>query len=390
LTQPGYRPSLPVRYLGLAALGVAVIVALIAVAAPRFASLAQDVRFFRIGTGSTSGSYFPIGGIIASAISNPPGSRECDKGGSCGVPGLLAVAQSTQGPIENIALMAKGTLDSGLAQADLAYWAYHGTGLYADKGAVKNLRAVANLYPEMVHVVVRATSDVQGIRDLKLKRVSLGEQASGTLVNARAVLEAFGMTELDVLPMYLQPGPAADLLAKDGLDAFFVNAGPPSAAIAALARATPIRLLSIAGGEREAILKKYPFFAPRIIPGSTYEGVAGVETLAMGVQYLVSDTVDEKLVYGITAALWHPTTQKLWENVGPLAGSIKLNTALDGLALPLHPGAALYYFEKNMVPGDAKLGDAKPGDTKLGDTKLGDPKPGDANAKPAEQKPAKP
>lgn len=375
MTQPGYRPSRPVRYLGLAALGVTVIVVLIAAAAPRFASLAQDIRFFRIGTGSTSGSYFPIGGIIASAISNPPGSRECDKGGSCGVPGLLAVAQSTQGPIENIALIAKGTLDSGLAQADLAYWAYHGTGLYADKGAVKNLRAVANLYPEMVHVVVRATSDIQGIRDLKLKRVSLGEQASGTLVNARAVLEAFGMTEIDVLPMYLQPGPAADLLAKDGLDAFFVNAGLPSAAIAALARATPIRLLSVAGGEREAILKKYPFFAPRIIPGSTYEGVAGVETLAMGVQYLVSATVDEKLVYGITAALWHPTTQKLWENVGPLAGSIKLDSALDGLALPLHPGAALFYFEKNMVPGDAKPVEAKPGD---------------ANAKPAEQKPAQP
>ena len=383
MTQPGYRPPLPVRYLGLAALGVAVIVVLLAAAAPRFASLAQDVRFFRIGTGSTSGSYFPIGGIIASAISNPPGSRECDKGGSCGVPGLLAVAQSTQGPIENIALIAKGTLDSGLAQADLAYWAFHGSGIYADKGAVKNLRAVANLYPEMVHVVVRATADIQGIRDLKLKRVSLGEQASGTLVNARAVLEAYGMTELDVLPMYLQPGPAADLLATDGIDAFFVNAGPPSAAIAALARTTPIRLLSIAGGEREAILKKYPFFAPQIIPGSTYEGVAGVESLAIGVQYLVSASVDEKLVYGITSALWHPTTQKLWENVGPLAGSIKLKTALDGLTLPLHPGAAQYYFEKNMVPGDSKPGDSKPGEAKPADANP-------ADAAPAAQKPAQP
>lgn len=369
MTQPGHRLPRSARYLGLAALGVAVIVALVAATAPRFASLAQEVRFFRIGTGSTSGSYFPIGGVIASAISNPPGSRECDKGGSCGVPGLLAVAQSTQGPLENVALIAKGTLDSGLAQADIAYWAYHGTGLYADKGAVRNLRAVANLYSDVVHVVVRAGSDIQGIRDLKLKRVSLGEQASGTLINARAVLEAYGMTEIDVLPMHLQPGPAADLLAKDGLDAFFVNAGPPSAAIAALARATPIRLLSIAGGEREAILKKYPFFSERIIAGGTYEGVAGVETLGIGVQYLISDTVDEKLAYGITAALWHPTTQKLWENVGPLAGSIKLDAALDGLGLPLHPGAALFYFEKGMVAGDAKRGDAKPTETKPAESK---------------------
>lgn len=318
------------------------------------AAAAQDIRFFRIGTGSTSGSYFPIGGIIASAISNPPGSRECDKGGSCGVPGLLAVAQSTQGPIENIALIAKGTLDSGLVQADLAYWAYHGTGLYADKGAVRHLRAIANLYPEMVHIVVRANSDIQGIRDLKLRRVSLGEQSSGTLVNARAILEAYGMTELDVLPMYLQPGPAADLLAKDGLDAFFVNAGLPTAAVAELARTTPIRLLSVAGGEREALLKKYPFFSARIIPGGSYENVPGVETVAIGVQYLVSANVDEKLVYGITSALWHGNTQKLWENAGPVGKAIRLENALDALALPLHPGAALYYFEKNMVPGDGK------------------------------------
>ncbi|MCC7048488.1 MAG: TAXI family TRAP transporter solute-binding subunit [Alphaproteobacteria bacterium] len=310
---------------------------------------AQDVRFFRIGTGSASGSYFPIGGAIASAISNPPGSRECDKGGSCGVPGLLAAAQSTQGPVENIALIAKGSLDSGLAPADLAYWAFHGTGPYADKGAVKNLRAIANLYSEVIHVVVRANADIQSIRDLKLRRVSLGEQASGTLVNARAVLKTYGLSELDVLPFYLQPGPAADLLANDGIDAFFVNAGPPVGAIAELARTTPIRLLSIAGGEREELLKLYPFLSARIIPGGTYENVSGIETLGVGVQYLATTELDEKLVYSITRALWHPNTQKLWENVGPLAQTVKLESALDGLSVPLHPGAAQFYAEKNLA-----------------------------------------
>jgi uncharacterized protein len=315
---------------------------------------AQDLRFFRIGTGSTSGSYFPIGGIIASAISNPPGSRECDKGGSCGVPGLLAVAQSTQGPIENIALMAKSTLRSALVQADLAYWAYHGTGLYAGKGAVQNLRAIASLYPEMIHVVVRASSDIQSIGDLRLRRVSLGEEGSGTLVNARAILKAHGMSEIDVVPFYLQPGPAADLLSKDGIDAFFLNAGLPAQTIADLARKTQLRFLPIRGEEVGELVKAYPFFAQRIIPGGTYESVSGVETLAIGVQYLVAAETDEKLVYGITQALWHPSTEKLWENAGSLAASIKLPHALEGLGIPLHPGAALYYFEKGMVQGDLK------------------------------------
>ncbi len=322
--------------------------------------VAPDLRFFRIGTGSTSGSYFPIGGIIASAISNPPGSRECDKGGSCGVPGLLAVAQSTQGPIENIALIAKGTLRSGLAQADLAYWAYHGTGLYAGKGAVKNLRAIASLYPEMVHIVVRADSDIQGIHDLKLRRVSLGEEGSGTLVNARAILKAYDMKELDVVPFYLQPGPAADLLGKDGIDAFFVNAGLPSQAVADLARKTRIRFLSLTGAEVAGLLKAYPFFSARIVPGGTYESVAGVETLGIGVQYLVAEETDEKLVYGITRALWHASTEKLWESVGSLGSSIRLKHALDGLGVPLHPGAALFYFEQGMVQGDDARPAAKP------------------------------
>ena len=66
------------------------------------AALAQDMKFFRIGTGGTAGTYFPIGGLIANAISNPPGSRDCDKGGSCGVPGLVATAVASNGSVANI------------------------------------------------------------------------------------------------------------------------------------------------------------------------------------------------------------------------------------------------------------------------------------------------
>src|SRR4029434_6912495 len=91
----------------------------------------DETRFFRIGTGPTTGNYFTIGGIIANAISNPPGSRPCDKGGSCGVPGLIAIAQTTQGSVQNVELIADQTLDSGLCQSDVAYWAYSGTGMYS-------------------------------------------------------------------------------------------------------------------------------------------------------------------------------------------------------------------------------------------------------------------
>ena len=91
---------------------------------------AQDMQFFRIGTGGVTGTYYPIGGLIADIISNPPGARPCDKGGSCGVPGLVAIAQSSNGSVANVDAIRSGALESGFAQSDVAHWAYTGTGIY--------------------------------------------------------------------------------------------------------------------------------------------------------------------------------------------------------------------------------------------------------------------
>src|SRR3954454_21604636 len=77
---------------------------------------AQDVKFFRIGTGGTAGTYYPIGGLIANAISNPPN--------------LVATAVASNGSVANINGIQSGTLESGFTQSDVAYWAYTGTGVY--------------------------------------------------------------------------------------------------------------------------------------------------------------------------------------------------------------------------------------------------------------------
>jgi TRAP transporter TAXI family solute receptor len=94
---------------------------------------AQEMRFFRIGTGGVAGTYYPIGGLIADIISHPPGARPCDKGGSCGVPGLVGIAQSSNGSVANVDAINSRTLESGFAQSDVAYWAYSGTGIYEGK-----------------------------------------------------------------------------------------------------------------------------------------------------------------------------------------------------------------------------------------------------------------
>lgn len=238
----------------------------------------DELRFFRIGTAATTGTYFEIGGVLASAISKPLGSRDCARGGGCGVPGLVAVAQASQGSIENLLAVSAGQIESGLAQSDIAYWAYGGTAtaprrcgrgkteptkangmaLLAAQGPVKNLRALAGLYPEDIHVAVRADSPIQSLRDLKGKHIALGEPESGTLADARLVLEAAGLSECDVKPEYLRLSEAADALVQGKIDAFFMVGGYPVPAITDVAASVPMRLLPIPRDLAERLTQKFP------------------------------------------------------------------------------------------------------------------------------------
>lgn len=309
----------------------------------------SEARFFRIGTGALGGVYYPIGGALAVAISNPPGSRPCDKGGSCGVPGLVAVAQSSHGSISNVQAIAAGTIDSGFVQADIAYWAYTGTGAFEGKPRLDMLRSIANLYPEHVHLVVRKSAGVRSVRDLKGRRVSVDEQGSGTLVSSRLILQAFGLREADLKAQYI---PAAQAISriKDGtLDAFFFFAGYPAPAVAELAEAGEIDLLPIAGPLIEKLHAKFGFFATDLIPSGAYQGIKRTDTLSVGAQWLVAAKVPDELVHAITATLWNKTTRQILDKSHSRAAQIKLETALNGLAAPLHPGAERYYREVGVL-----------------------------------------
>ena len=115
---------------------------------------AQEMKFFRIGTGGAGGTYFPIGGLIANAISSPPGSRSCAKGGTCGVPGLIAIAVSTNASVANMNAIHAGLLDAGLAGAQSVTQGYEGTGKFVGNKKDK-VRVIANLYPEDMHLVLK-------------------------------------------------------------------------------------------------------------------------------------------------------------------------------------------------------------------------------------------
>ena len=306
---------------------------------------AQDIQFFRIGTGSTAGTYFPVGGLIASAISSPPGSRDCDRGGSCGVPGLVAVAQSTRGSVDNVRQIRDGSLESGFSQSDVAFWAHGGEEIFAEEGAVTGLRAIANLYPETIHLVVRFDSGIKTLTDIKGKRISLDRKGSGTRVDALLVLQAFGLSEADIEDVPLGSGAAADALREGEIDGFFFVAGTPAVAVQELTEEALVELVPIDGAGAQSLLNSYPFFTKQVLATGTYPGIGQLETVSVGAQWLVAETVSEETVYQITRSLWHPSTRQLLDKGHPKGQLIVIESALDGLGVPLHPGAERYYRE---------------------------------------------
>ncbi|EAR50239.1 outer membrane protein, hypothetical [Oceanicola granulosus HTCC2516] len=325
---------------------------LLAVAAATVGTMAaaQEPQFFRIGTGGTAGTYYPIGGLIANAISSPPGSRACEEGGSCGVPGLIATALSANGSVANVNAIAGGTLESGFAQSDVATWAQTGTGIWEDRDAVEDLRAIANLYPETIHLVASADSGIETPADLAGKTVSLDEPGSGTLVDARIILDAYGLSEDDIDAEYLKPDQAGERMRDGAMDAFFFVGGFPAGAIAELASQDDITIVPITGPEAEGILGEYTFFAENTVPAGTYEGVdEDVTTLSVGAQWVTSADQPEQLIYDITAALWNDNTRKLLDAGHQKGREITAETALDGIGIPLHPGAERFYREAGLL-----------------------------------------
>ena len=291
-------------------------------------------RFFRIGTGGTGGTYYPVGGMIANAVST-------DK--------INVSAVATNGSVANVNGIIGGSMESGFSQADINAWAYTGTGLYEGKPKIEELRVIANLYPESVHVVVKKGAGIKSLADLKGKRVSIDEPGSGTIVNARALLAAYGVAEKDIRPEYLKQVQSAEKFKDGSLDAYFQTTGYPQGTLSELAATNGFELLPIEGAEREKIMAQYKFFIKDKIPDGVYKDVKGVETLAVGAQWTTTSKQPDDLVYEITKALWSDKTRTAMDAGHAKGKEIRKETALAGVGIPLHAGSEKYYKEIGLV-----------------------------------------
>lgn len=313
------------------------------------AVLAQDTRYFSIATGSTAGTYFPVGSLIAAAVSRPQGSSPCDEGGACGVDNLIATAVTTRGSFENIEGIASGRFDSGLAQADIVAWAYEGAAIYTGKGAYPDLRAIANLYPEFVHLVVRKDLGATSLLDLAGKRVAIDREGSGTRINALLILGAFGLEHSNIQAISAGPETAITGLLDGHVDAAFFVVGYPSTAVSELMDTGMFELLPLSGVAIEQLMISNRYYTARNIPASVYGMAADVPTLTVGAQLVTHLTVDEELVHAITAALWRPENQNLLHSGHVAARLMSMEKSVEGVTIPFHPGARRYYTEQGLL-----------------------------------------
>lgn len=324
---------------------------MLAVLAASGAALAQgQPSMLRIGTGGQSGTYFPIGSLIARVVSDVPAGPDCDQP-RCGVRGLVAVAQTSNGSVANVTALQGGEVEMALVQADIADWAFRSGEIFAGRPPQDRLRFAAHLYFEAMHVVVRRQAGVAKVGDLRGRAVALDEPGSGTLVHVRNLLAAHGLTEASVRGVYTKPDLALPRMTEGRLDAFFIVAGWPAKAVSDAIAGGTASLLPIEREQAASLTQRNPFLTYSSIPANAYPEQPAIPTLMVGAQLLVRADLSDDTVFAVLDALWSSRGQGILRAGHPRAADIRFEQALSGRSIPLHDGAQRFYRARGLQPG---------------------------------------
>lgn len=283
----------------------------------------------KMATGGTTGTYYAYSGAVSQVLASKLNNVSFD-------------VQSTGASKANIYLVADKEADIAIVQNDVMYYASKGIDLFEGEGAVEGFSAMAGCYAEVCQIVSK--SDITSIEDLRGKRVSVGDIGSGCEFNARQILDAYGMSFDDIQVNNLSFGDSATALKDAKIDAFFCVAGAPTTAIVELATSNSINILRIDDEHADKLIADYPFYTKFDVPGGAYKGVdSNVQTVAVVATYIVSNDLDDKLVYDMTKALF--------ENAGEIAkahpkgAELNAEYSVSGISISIHPGALKYYKE---------------------------------------------
>jgi len=300
------------------------------------AAQAQERVFFGIATGGTGGTYYPLGGMLAQVISN--NAELTDKK-------LSATAETGNASVANAALLGRGAIESAFVAADVLDAAYNGKNQFEGK-PVKNIRALGALYPETVQLI--AQPGIKSFADLKGRTVSSGSPGSGQWQLLGDLLSAHNLKRTDIKEDYSSFSQSAEKIKDGNLGASLITAGSPTASIIELSNGHDISIIPLTGKPIERLLKKQPYYAKAILPANTYKGIdQDIETLAVRAIWATHAELPDDVAYAVTKALY--------ENIKTLAKvhvkgkEISIETALQSISIPLHPGAERYYREKGII-----------------------------------------
>ena len=292
-------------------------------------SASDQLRFV---TGGESGTYYAFGSVIAQHATNEAG--------------VAVTALSSEGSKANVLDLADSNAELGFCQSDVMAYAYEGTNIFKDEGAVTNFSTLASLYEEQVQIVT-CDPDIKSAADLKGKAVSVGAANSGTYFNAVDILGAYGLTIDDIDAQYLNFADSTEGLQDGKIDAAFVVAGAPTTSITQLSTSKTAYLVALDDEHVDALLKSSPYYSKAVIPAGTYDGQdADVTTVSVGAVVLVRDDVSEDAVYALTADIFD-NAANLVENHAKYS-EISLEKGASITSVPYHPGAAKYFKEKGI------------------------------------------
>ena len=304
----------------------------------------RDVRL-NIATATTGGVYYPLGNTLAQIWSN-------------NVTGVRAAAQATAGTPQNIELMQNKEVDVAFGQNGIAYYAYTGTGTYEGK-AVTNIRGMLALYPNVMHVIAAKNANITTVADFEGKRVVPGAVASATEINSREIFGAFGLNyrpevgATNLRADYVGYNEAADLMKDGHVQGAQIAGGLPTAAVMDVMSAGVAELLSLGDAEIKAIVEQYPWYFPITIPPNTYPNQPNeVRTVAVSNMLIVREDLDEQLVYDLTKAVYDYAADFVAGHQA--AKDATLANSMNGMIIPVHPGAAKYFREQGIEVPDIK------------------------------------
>ena len=297
------------------------------------AAPAQAQTFVTVLTGGTAGVYYPLGVALSKIYAEK-------------VPNIRPTVQATKASVENLNLLQQGRGEIAFTLGDSLALAWEGNEEAGFRSKLSKLRGMSAIYPNYIQIVAAKDSGIKTLADLKGRRLSVGAPKSGTELNARAILQGAGMSYKDLGRVeYLPFNESVELMKNRQLDATLQSAGLGVSSLKDLATSIDIAVVEIPVAVVEKIGAPY---VKAIVPANTYTGQTETVSTAAVINYLVTRAdLKDDLVYQLTKATFENLPEL--QAAHSAAKEIKIENAMTGMPVPMHPGAERYFKEKGIA-----------------------------------------